>query len=230
MTIWPSISASAIAGTAPFPRHVAEPAVRLAGSAAGSRDDQKLPLYDKYSFMRHLDAAEVSWRWYSYDIGTLRCADRHYWLTHHDRFAYVQKLKLSVAAELEGEAFVDEDGASFVEDAARGRLPAVSWIDPNFKDLNLVGSPPNDDHPPSDVEEGQELVMLVYNALATSPLWDKTLLLVVYDEHGGFFDHVAPPRESARRRPVRLLSLRDSSACHCRFAVGRGTERLDHAV
>jgi phospholipase C len=165
----------------------------VAGSAAGSRDDQKLPLYDKYSFVRHLDAAGVSWRWYSYDIGTLRCVDRHYWLSHHDHFAYVQKLKLSVAAGLEEEAFIDEDAASFLEDAARGRLPAVSWIDPNFKDLNLVGSPPNDDHPPSDVGEGQELVMLVYNALATSPLWDKTLLLVVYDEHGGFFDHVPPP-------------------------------------
>ena len=165
----------------------------VAGSAAGSRDDQKLPLYDKHSFVRHLDAAGVSWRWYSYDIGTLRCVDREYWLSHYDRFAFVQKLKLSVAAELEEAAFIDEDAASFLEDAARGRLPAVSWIDPNFKDLNLVGSAPNDDHPPSDVQDGQELVMLVYNALATSPLWDKTLLLVVYDEHGGFFDHVEPP-------------------------------------
>jgi phospholipase C len=165
----------------------------VAGSAAGSRDDQQLPVYDKYSFVRHLDAAEVSWRWYSYDIGTLRCVDRHYWLTHHDRFAYLQKLKLSEAARLEETVFIDDDAASFLEDAARGRLAAVSWLDPNFKNFNLVGSPPNDDHPPSDVQDGQELVMLVYNALATSPLWEKALLLVVYDEHGGFFDHVPPP-------------------------------------
>ena len=72
-------------------------------------------------------------------------------------------------------------------------MPAVSWIDPNFKDFNLIGSPPNDDHPPSDVTHGQELALLIYNALATGPAWDKTLLLVFYDEHGGFFDHVAPP-------------------------------------
>jgi len=166
----------------------------LAGSAAGSLDDKKpLPLYDKHSFVRHLDAAGVSWRWYSYDIGTLRCGDDEYLLGHHDRFAYVQKLKLSLASRAAESPFIDEDAASFVEDAARGRLPAVSWIDPNFKDLNLVGTPPNDDHPPSDVQEGQELVFLVYNALATSPLWDRTLLLIVYDEHGGFHDHVPPP-------------------------------------
>ncbi len=69
----------------------------------------------------------------------------------------------------------------------------MSWIDPNFKDFNLIGSPPNDDHPPSDVTHGQELALLVYNALANGPQWDKTLLLVFYDEHGGFFDHVTPP-------------------------------------
>jgi phospholipase C len=43
------------------------------------------------------------------------------------------------------------------------------------------------------VTHGQELALLVYNALATGPQWEKTLLLVFYDEHGGFFDHVAPP-------------------------------------
>ncbi len=167
----------------------------VAGSADGSLDDKQHPppLYAKKSFVRHLDAAGVSWRWYSYDIGTLRCVDDEYLLGHHDRFAYVQKLKLAFKARAEEELFVDEDAASFLEDAARGRLPAVSWIDPNFKDLNLVGTPPNDDHPPSDVQEGQELVFLVYNALATSPQWERTLLLIVYDEHGGFYDHVPPP-------------------------------------
>jgi phospholipase C len=165
----------------------------LAGRADGTLDDRRLPLYNRWSFVRHLDAAGVSWRWYSYDIGTLRCIDGEYRLGHHEHFAYVQKLNLTLQSRVEEEPFLAEDAASFVEDAARGRLPAVSWIDPNFKDLNLVGTPPSDDHPPSDVVDGQELVLLVYNALATSPQWDRTLLLVVYDEHGGFFDHVAPP-------------------------------------
>ena len=43
------------------------------------------------------------------------------------------------------------------------------------------------------IKDGQELVLAVYHALAASPQWEKTLLVIAYDEHGGFFDHVAPP-------------------------------------
>jgi phospholipase C len=167
----------------------------VAGSADGSRDDRHSgpPLYDKPSFVRHLDAKQVSWRWYSYDPGTLRCVDSAYLIGHHEHFAYVDKLKLRWTAKAEELAIIDEDSSSFLEDAVRGRLPSVSWIDPNFCDLNLVGSSSNDDHPPSDIQDGQELVFRVYNALASGPSWDKTMLFVTYDEHGGFFDHVSPP-------------------------------------
>jgi phospholipase C len=166
----------------------------LTGGADGSRDDKTgPPIYDRHSFVRHLDAAGVCWRWYSYSPGTLRCADGEYLVGHHDHFAFVDKVKLGWEVKLAEEVVIDEDSSSFLEDAVTGHLPAVSWIDPNFYDLNLVGSPSNDDHPPSDVFEGQELVFRVYNALASGPKWDKTLLVVLYDEHGGFHDHVAPP-------------------------------------
>jgi phospholipase C len=51
----------------------------------------------------------------------------------------------------------------------------------------------NDDHPPSDVRAGQSLVLELYEALASSPNWQDTVLIIVYDEHGGFYDHVPPP-------------------------------------
>ncbi len=166
----------------------------LAGRADGSRDDKSAPpIYRMHSFVRHLDAAGVPWRWYSSAIGTLRCADHEYLLERRDRFAYVERTKLPLDVELADELLLDPDSASFLEDAARGRLAPVSWIDPLFKDFNLAHAISNDDHPPSDVGAGQELVLLVYNALASGPLWEKTLLLVVYDEHGGFHDHVPPP-------------------------------------
>jgi phospholipase C len=165
----------------------------LTGNGAGSRDDSKVPIYHERSFVRHLDAAGISWRWYSHDVATLRLADVKYRVGHREHFAYLQKLKLVFKTRGRGLLYLNEDAASFLEDAAYGRLPAVSWIDPNFKVFNLIGSPPNDDHPPADVTHGQELALLVYNALAAGPLWEKTLLLVFYDEHGGFFDHVAPP-------------------------------------
>jgi phospholipase C len=73
------------------------------------------------------------------------------------------------------------------------RLRAVSWIDPSFTNFNPLGFPVNDDHPRADIKDGQELVLAVYDALAASPNWSTSLLVVTYDEHGGFHDHVPPP-------------------------------------
>jgi phospholipase C len=168
----------------------------LTGRADGSRDDRPYhlpPIYDKPSFVRHLDAHGVSWRWYSYDPATLRCADAHYLLSHHEHFAFVDKRKLRWQTAAEEEIVIDEDSASFFEDAARGSLPSLAWVDPNFNDLNLFGAASNDDHPPSDVIHGQDLVLSIYNALASGPKWNETLLVITYDEHGGFYDHLPPP-------------------------------------
>jgi phospholipase C len=166
----------------------------LCGRAAGSRDDlppHVPPLYNQPSFARHLDAAGVSWRWYSFEAGTLRFADAHYCLGHHDRFAFFSTANLNWKTRLE--VRVDAHAPSFLDDAAAGTLPAVAWIDPNFSNFNPIGFQPNDDHAPADIADGQELVLAVYHALAAGPLWDKTLLIIFYDEHGGFFDHVPPP-------------------------------------
>ncbi len=51
----------------------------------------------------------------------------------------------------------------------------------------------NCDGPPADIKDGQKLVRQIVEAVVTSPQWSKTLLIVVYDEHGGFYDHVPPP-------------------------------------
>ena len=166
----------------------------LCGVAAGSRDDRPVhvpPLYHLPSFVRHLDAASVPWRWYSFDPGTLRLADAHYRLGHHDRFGYFSKTGLPWRAVLD--LTCNQKLPSFLDDAAAGTLPAVSWIDPAFTNFNPLGFPVNDDHPPADVADGQDLVLAAYDALASSPLWGRSLLVIVYDENGGFFDHVPPP-------------------------------------
>jgi phospholipase C len=170
----------------------------ICGRAAGSRDDlphNLPPLYDQPSFVRHLDAHGISWRWYSFEAGTLRFADAHYALGHHDRFAFFSKTSLNWKTRLE--ARIDAHAASFVDDAAAGTLPSLAWIDPNFSNFNPIGFEPNDDHAPADIKDGQELVLAVYHALASGPQWDHTLLVVFYDEHGGFFDHAPPPSAPA---------------------------------
>ena len=166
----------------------------LCGVAAGSRDDRPPympPLYHQPSFVRHLDAHDVSWRWYSFDPGTLRLADVHYRLGHHDRFGYFSKTGLPWKTVFD--ITFNPKIPSFLEDAAAGTLRQVSWIDPAFTNFNPLGFPVNDDHPLADIKDGQDLVLAVYDALASSPQWDRSLLVIVYDENGGFYDHVPPP-------------------------------------
>lgn len=162
-----------------------------AGQAAGTREDLSPPVYELPSFVRHLDDHGVSWRWYSFDPATLRLVDPAYRLERHEHFAFVDSRTLSPQEQAAGALL--EEGPSFLDDAANGTLPAVSWIDPHFKDLAVLGPSSNDDHPPSDVAAGQDLILRVFHALRTSELWQRTLLLVTYDEHGGFYDHVQPP-------------------------------------
>ncbi len=178
----------------------------LTGRAAGSRDDVNPPLYALPSFVRHLDACGVDWRWYSFDPATLRAADPAYRLGDHHRFAYVDRRKLTVEEHVLGDLM--REGASFLDDLATGRLPAVSWIDPHFKDLAVLGPDSNDDHPPADVAAGQDLVLTVYHALSSSPQWPRTLLVILYDEHGGLYDHVPPPGAADDDPEFRRLGVR----------------------
>ncbi|PPK73444.1 phospholipase C [Methylobacter tundripaludum] len=79
----------------------------------------------------------------------------------------------------------------FAKDVAAGKLPSYTFIEPRyFPDVKL----PNDQHPPHHVGMGEDLIAEVYNALRGAPTWEKTLLVIVYDEHGGNYDHVPPPK------------------------------------
>jgi phospholipase C len=79
----------------------------------------------------------------------------------------------------------------FVADAKRDEsdFPELAFLEPDY-----LGPGANDDHPPHDVRRGQALVADVYEAIRDNEaLWRSTLLVVTYDEHGGFYDHVVPP-------------------------------------
>jgi phospholipase C len=82
--------------------------------------------------------------------------------------------------------------ARFLADAAAGTLPNVSFIDPRFEDEGSGTS--GDDHPLADIRAGDAFLSQIFQAVAQGPAWDRTVLIVNYDEWGGFFDHVAPGR------------------------------------
>ncbi|MDD5308867.1 MAG: alkaline phosphatase family protein [Deltaproteobacteria bacterium] len=77
----------------------------------------------------------------------------------------------------------------FYADARAGRLPDFSWVE-----STIGGSKATDEHPPANVQLGQSFVANVVAALFASPDWPRSALFWTYDEHGGFFDHVPPPR------------------------------------
>src|SRR5262249_16070995 len=80
----------------------------------------------------------------------------------------------------------------FDSDIRAGILPAYSFIEPRFFNTSANGA--NDQHPPHDVREGERLIASVYDSLrSVEGVWQQSLLIVTYDEHGGFYDHEPPP-------------------------------------
>lgn len=96
--------------------------------------------------------------------------------------------------------------AQFLTDAAAGTLPAVSFVDPQFTDEGSGTS--SDDHPHADIRAGEHFLNQVYDAVRNGPGWEKTVLVVNYDEWGGFYDHVAPAHAPDAWRKMSLRGFR----------------------
>ena len=84
----------------------------------------------------------------------------------------------------------------FLNDCQNGTLPEYSFIEPNYNDHDSDSGEEiaNDQHPDHDVQAGELFIATVYKAIkGNAALWASTALLIVYDEHGGIYDHVSPP-------------------------------------
>jgi phospholipase C len=84
----------------------------------------------------------------------------------------------------------------FLRDCKTGKLPEYSFVEPNYSDHDGDGGEviASDQHPDHNVQAGEMLIAEVYNAIRRNQaLWETTALLIVYDEHGGIYDHVPPP-------------------------------------
>ena len=148
-------------------------------------------IFDYLNDAKDPTGAPLTWRYYEHGYCTLR---------FFERYTFDHEHVVSIDDPVDG----------FFSRAQRGALPSVSFIDPHFVDY-----PPGSDcdEPPSDVLVGQSLVRRIVEAVVTSPAWPKTLLVIVYDEHGGFYDHVPPPPGLASRLTFRYRRL--GCACRC---------------
>ncbi len=91
--------------------------------------------------------------------------------------------------------FFVPDFSQFFRDCKANNLPEYSFLEPRYNPA--TGNDPfeaSDQHPDHDVQAGEDLIHDVYNAITANPdTWKSTLLVIIYDEHGGLYDHVAPP-------------------------------------
>ncbi len=106
--------------------------------------------------------------------------------------------------------------SQYFTDAAAGTLPDVSFIDPIF--LGKVNVE-NDEHPPANVQVGEKFSADVINALVQSPNWTSSALFLTYDEHGGFYDHVPPPRAAVPDSIPPMLLPGDTPGAFDRYGI-----------
>jgi phospholipase C len=124
--------------------------------------------YDQNTIYDELEKSQISWSIYHHGMPhTLLLT--HLWVKP-ERFHRISR---------------------FFEDA-RGpedTFPQYVFIEPSYG-----GTDRNDQHPPTDIRKGEYLIAQIYNALRSNePLWNSTLFVLLYDEHGGFYDHIVPP-------------------------------------
>jgi len=85
----------------------------------------------------------------------------------------------------------------FYQDCYDNNLPSYCFLEPRYSSGIVDGTfrPQNDQHPDSDITEGEQLVYSIYKAIrGNRKVWESSLLVIVYDEHGGLYDHVPPPK------------------------------------
>jgi phospholipase C len=103
---------------------------------------------------------------------------------------------MEVANLLQNEPELFGTYAQFLDDCDKGTLPDYSFIEPNYNDHDGDSGEEvaNDQHPDHNVQAGELFIATVYQAIKKNDdLWKSTALLIVYDEHGGIYDHVPPP-------------------------------------
>ena len=114
-------------------------------------------------------------------------AEGHTWKVYYDDYAQTFALR---NLHRYGNLFVKFE--EFAQDVARGALPEYSFIEP--RGFSAPGWPSNDQHPPHSVLEGEKLIANIYDTLrGNDAVWRQSLFILLYDEHGGFYDHVPPP-------------------------------------
>src|SRR5579862_1213288 len=145
----------------------------------GQITGNEFPCFDAPTLADRLDQAQLSWLYYAWEAD-YRLTGQKYSFTvipydaiHHIRYG------------TDWNNHIRGPERTIFADIQNGTLPAVSWVDPP-----LLSS----DHPQATTSHGPDFVATLANTLGRSKYWANTALLVTWDDHGGWYDHVAPPQ------------------------------------
>ena len=100
---------------------------------------------------------------------------------------------------------------TFYDQARKGTLPSFSWILPRQGHNKTTGQGSNDDHPCHDIALGERLLKDTYEAVRAGPGWEKTVMIVTYDDPGGWFDHGSVPTGVPRPDNMSMPSCPDDA-------------------
>jgi phospholipase C len=109
------------------------------------------------------------------------------WMDYYTNLPTLGLLLRNFSRYLENSGRLDQ----FFVDAAAGKLAQVNFVDPDLKDENAGLK--NDLHPPGNIQLGDEFLEKVVRAVMAGPQWKRAAIFIMFDEHGGFYDHVPPP-------------------------------------
>ena len=143
------------------------------------------PCFTLQTLTTEANKAKVSWRYYSSPFG---------------QFGYVWNALDAVrnvrfSPQWSTNIFPE---SQFASDARSGNLPKLTWLTPPY---------PQSDHPPGSICAGENWTVNQINSVMSSPIWNSTVIILLWDDFGGFYDHVAPPHESKYELGPRVPAL-----------------------
>lgn len=138
--------------------------------------------YENGSFFDLLDSNKLKYRLYN-DFGNDFAGNPNY---EGGQFAIVSALNNIQIWDVH---HIDD----FPKEVADNYPYQYTWIEPNYGDAGGDFHGGSSQHPTDSLAAGERMISYVYNAIRNSRLWNTSMLIITYDEHGGFYDHVAPP-------------------------------------
>lgn len=138
----------------------------------GNENQTTFPCFKRTSLMSEADQAGISWKYYGYTAS-------------YDTFWNAPDSLKDIQKSSDYSSHDIAPSEQVLTDIAAGNLAAITWVTPSLK---------ASDHPSETNGTGPEWVASVVNAIGTSQYWNNTVIFIVWDDWGGWYDHVVPPQ------------------------------------